>query len=92
MGFEEKYTDSKAFFAGTCHLCLDEDCTRKAGLPCRYPDKIRPSLEAVGFDMGKTSAELLNIEMKWTEGSRLPEYYTLVSGLFTNKKITGLTI
>lgn len=77
--------NSRAFFAGTCHLCPNADCTRIESKPCRYPDKIRLSLESIGFDMGKTTEELLNIKLQWSTDGTLPEYLVLVSGLFTNK-------
>ena len=80
---EKSHTNSKAFFAGTCHVCPEGECTRSQGKPCIAPDKVRPSLEAFGFDMGKTSAQLLGIEMKWGAKGSLPEYLTLVSGFFT---------
>lgn len=68
-------------------------CARKGhapgseGRPCRYPDRIRPSLESLGFDIGKTASELLGIELKWSEpgSSGLPEYFTLVSGFFSSR-------
>lgn len=87
---ESNVEDSKAFFAGTCHICEPEDCTRIQNEPCRYPDKIRHSLESFGFDIGKTTEELLGIELKWSNNGSLPEYLTLVSGLFTNQSISNL--
>lgn len=84
---EQQYPQSKAFFAGTCHLCPAGQCTRIKGRPCLHPGKIRPSLESFGFDIGKTTSELLNIEMKWSTGGLLPEYFTLVSGFFTQNTI-----
>ena len=80
---EKEIPDSKTFFAGTCHICDVNDCTRITGEPCRYPDKIRHSLESFGFDIGKTSEELLGITLQWSNDGSLPEYLTLVSGLFT---------
>lgn len=80
---EKKHPGSRAFFAGNCRLCHREKCTRIVGQPCLYPDRIRSSLESFGFDIGKTSSELLNVELKWSREGRLPEYFMLVSGLFT---------
>lgn len=82
LELEREYPGSRSFFAGTCHWCAS--CTRAEGKPCIYPDKIRPSLEAIGFDISKTSSELLHIELKWSKEGMLPEYFTLVSGFFTN--------
>ncbi|MBQ9644926.1 MAG: DUF2284 domain-containing protein [Prevotella sp.] len=69
-------------FAGTCPYCNGAPCTRLRGKPCRHPDKVRPSLEAWGFDIGKTAQQLLGIELKWGTDGRAPEYLTLVCGLF----------
>lgn len=79
----EKSTGGLAFgFVGSCPYCHGEPCSRIDGKPCRHPDKVRPSLEAFGFDMVKTSSELLGLEMKWSKDGLIPEYLTLVCGLF----------
>jgi predicted metal-binding protein len=82
LDLEKLYFDSRAFFAGACHICPQGTCTRITGRPCLYPHKIRPSLESFGFDISKTSSQLLNIELKWSKEGKLPEYFVLVSGLF----------
>ena len=87
LNLEEQYPESKVFFAGACHICPIEKCMRITGEPCISPERIRPSLEAFGFDISKISAELLNIEMKWSRNGILPEYFTLVSGFFTVNEI-----
>lgn len=61
---------------------IEGSCTRPEGLPCRHPDRVRPSLEACGFDIGRTTSELFGIELKWGAEGKLPEYLTLVCGLF----------
>lgn len=71
-------------YVGKCLYCPDGDCTRLCGMPCRHPDKVRPSLEAFGFDIGKTLAELFGIELKWGTDGLLPSYLVLVSGVFYN--------
>ena len=87
LEMEEKHPQSRAFFAGSCHICPTGTCTKIAGEPCISPEKVRPSLEALGFDVSRISAELLNIEMQWSRDGILPEYFTLVSGFFTVNKI-----
>lgn len=91
LTLESTYPGSRAFFAGFCILCTQK-CTRLAGEPCRYPDKIRHSLESFGFDIGKTASELLHIDLKWSNDGRLSEYFTLVSGFFTNQRIKKTSI
>lgn len=83
---KETRLHGRAFFAGTCLLCgqgaeQGGGCTRREGLPCRHPDKVRPSLESMGFDIGKTAKELFGLELKWASDGMLPEYYVLVGAV-----------
>ena len=79
----EKSLVGMAFgFAGSCPYCGEIPCARIDGEPCRHPDKVRPSLEAFGFDMSKTASELLGLKIKWSHDGRIPEYLTLVCGVF----------
>ena len=71
-------------YVGTCLHCPEGSCTRLDGNPCRHPDRVRPSLEACGFDVGRTARELFGIELKWGVEGRMPEYLTLVCGFFHN--------
>ena len=82
LAIERKHPGSRAFFAGTCFACPEGTCTRHKGIPCRHPDRVRPSLEAFGFDIGAISSELLHNELKWSRDGQFPEYFTLVSALF----------
>ena len=90
LALERLNPDSLVFFAGTCHLCKQGECMRIFGKPCLNPDKNRPSLEAFGFDISKTSSQLLNTDLKWGSQERLPEYFVLVSALFTNREVSSI--
>ena len=82
----EKSLGGYAFgFVGTCPYCGSAPCARISGKPCRHPEKVRPSLEAFGFDMSKTAKDLLGLEIKWSQGELIPEYLTLVCGVFYQK-------
>jgi len=70
---ETEYPGSLACYAGTCHLCPDDTCTRITGQPCRHPHLIRHSLESFGFDLGRTAEELLHIPLGWGEISRISD-------------------
>ncbi len=72
-------------FVGTCPYCGKTPCARLEGKPCRHPDKVRPSLEAFGFDVGKTAKDLLGVELKWSQDGLIPEYLMLVYGIFYQK-------
>lgn len=89
MKIEGNFKDTLALFAGTCHLCPELGCTRSLNKPCRYPNQIRPSLEAYGFDISKTTSELLGIDLKWGEKGKLPPYLILVSAIMCNEEIAS---
>ena len=73
--------NARAFFAGTCLLCPPEQCTRRKGLPCRHQESIRPSLEALGFDIARTAADIFNTPLQWSRNGQPPKYLTLISAL-----------
>lgn len=85
MELEEAHTASLALFAGRCLLC-PSGCTRKKDQPCRYPSKIRPSLEAYGFDLAKTIQSLFNLSFQWSKQGKIPPYLCLISGFLTSNK------
>lgn len=80
---EEDYPGAISLSAGSCKLC--KTCQRQIDKHCIHPDKMRYSIESIGGDVGKTLSKLLGIELQWAKDGKLPEYYTLVSGLLTNK-------
>lgn len=82
----EKDTGGLAFsFAGECLCCPEGECARVNGERCRHPELVRPSLEAVGFDIGKTTEQLFSLPLKWSADGHAPEYLVLVCGLFHNR-------
>ena len=86
----ERDTGGRAFaYIGKCLYCPDSECRRKFGQPCIHPDKVRPSLEAFGFDIEKTLSELFNITILWCDDGVLPEYLVLVTALFHNQTKIG---
>ena len=84
----EKMYGGRAFaYAGSCLYCPEGTCSRIDNQPCRHPDLVRHSLEAYGFDIGRTTSELFGIELLWSKDNFLPEYLTLVCGFFHNTPI-----
>lgn len=79
----ERETGGRAFaYVGRCLYCGDKPCARLKKLPCRHPEKVRPSLEAFGFDIALTLGRLFGIELKWGHNGCAPDYLVLVSTLF----------
>ncbi len=78
---EEKHPGSKSLSAGSCHICGRDNCSKTSGQPCRFPDKMRYSLESLGGNVGLTASRLLGIELQWIEEGKVPDYFVLVGGL-----------
>ncbi|MFX0018805.1 MAG: DUF2284 domain-containing protein [Promethearchaeota archaeon] len=64
--YQEYYDDKLILWDGYCRLCYKENkiCTYVQNIPCRYPNKIRYSMEAVGIDVDKT-VKNINIKIEW---------------------------
>lgn len=84
LDMERKYGGRAFAFTGKCIYCEDEPCTRPCNKPCRHPDKVRPSLEAFGFNIDMTLKELFGMELLWGKDGKVPEYLVLVGALFHN--------
>lgn len=91
---EKAVPGSISLSAGSCTLCKGAGkhteeggelyegwCTRLEGKPCRFPDKMRYSIESIGGNVGTTLSELMEIELEWIQEGRMPSYFVLVSGL-----------
>ena len=52
----------------------------------RYVFWVRPPLEAIGVDISMTAKDILGLEIKWSQGNLIPEYLTLVCGIFYDKR------
>lgn len=79
---EEEFPGSESLSAGTCRIC--DGCSKSEGTPCRFPEKMRYSIESIGGNVGKTISDLCGIELEWIEEGKLPEHYALVGGLLKN--------
>ena len=72
--------DSEFLSSGSCRLC--KPCKLKLKQPCKYPDKKRYSLEAVGVDVNDLTIKLFNIPMLWYKDKIAPKYTCVVCGMF----------
>jgi len=81
FAMEEEIPGSVSLSAGSCAVCGKGNCTRAEGKPCRYPEKMRYSIESIGGNVGKTVSKLLGIELEWIEEGKMPSYFVLCGGL-----------
>lgn len=66
---------------GRCRICA-QTCTRVEGKPCRCPELMRPSPEAMGFDLESMLHELLDIDLEWAADDTLPSRLYLIGAVF----------
>lgn len=77
---EAQFPGSISLSAGSCSLCKN-GCAKPLGKPCRFPDKMRYSIESLGGNVGLTIEKLMGLHLEWMEADRLPAYFILVNGL-----------
>lgn len=81
---EKEYPGSISLSAGSCQSCGIGNCSKKEGKPCRYPEKLRYSIESLGGNVGKTISDCFQIELEWVEEGKLPNYFVLICALLMN--------
>lgn len=82
LAVERSTPNSRVFLPGSCRLCDDSGCTRTARTPCRYPERMRSSLEAIGFNIALAAENLLHLPLCWPANLCMPPYLTLLAALF----------
>ncbi len=80
MAMERNNPGAMALSAGSCYVCPG-DCARVCGKPCRLPQKMRYSMEAIGGDVNKAADIYLHKPIQWIKNGEMPEYLELVLGL-----------
>ena len=85
LSMEQSRPGSRALSGGSCLYCQTGDCARIHGKPCRFPDQMRYSIEALGGNVGRTLSKYLHLKLLWMEKGRLPAYFIIVGGLLHQK-------
>ncbi len=81
----EKITGINYLGTGACRLC--RPCMFKLKKPCKWPEKKRSSLEALGVDCNVLVEKVFNIPLKWYTNKKAPEYTLVITALpFKNGK------
>ena len=82
LDLEKDLHGRAALFTGMCPHCPDRPCARRSGNECHHPGLVRPSLEALGFDLGRTLADYFGIELLWASDEKAPAYMCLIGAVF----------
>lgn len=67
---------------GSCRLC--RNCQMENNLPCKYPGRMRYSLEATGIHVYDLVMKCFDFPLLWYSKGNFPEYQCVVSGILTN--------
>jgi predicted metal-binding protein len=61
-----EHNEIQILWDGHCRICQKEKkkCTIDEGVPCRYPDDIKYSMEAVGINVTET-ARKIDLDIEW---------------------------
>ena len=85
LDFERCSGGSAMLFTGRCYHCGDAVCSRLSGESCRFPELVRPSLEALGFDLDRTATEVFGRPLEWFDADKpTPRFLTLIGAVFYN--------
>lgn len=69
---------------GSCTRCIN--CLKEVGEPCIHPDKIRHSIEALGFLVSDIYRIFFNKKLGWTKG-KLSDIIHSCNVIFSKEKI-----
>ena len=83
MRVTEKEFNTKFLSTGSCRLC--RTCQLKLKKPCKYPEKMRFSLESTGVDCNHLSTKLFNLPLLWFKNGKAPDYTCVLTALVCDK-------
>lgn len=70
---------------GTCKLC--RPCSGSVGLPCKRPEKMRFSMEALGLDVSRIMTEVFDHPLLWYSKGQSPAYLSAATCLLMKDEI-----
>lgn len=82
---ENSFKNSKCLLAGKCNLC--PTCAKEHNFPCTHPEKLRYSLESLGFEVSSITENILKDKIIFTKDS-LPPYSLCIYAVFSKEKIS----
>jgi predicted metal-binding protein len=89
LALEKKIDGSVGLPPGSCTRCAT--CTKLLGDPCRFPESLRYSLEALGFLVSEIYKQFFDLELAWVKED-LPISFCTCSALMTKEKCDEIMI
>ncbi len=84
LTLEEHIPLSLGLPPGACTRC--KKCLKNTGAPCLHEDKLRYSLEALGFLVSDIYREIFDYQLQWTQNT-LPDTFTTCSALLVQEGV-----
>jgi predicted metal-binding protein len=78
--------NSKYISTGSCRLC--KPCRCKLNEPCKHPELMGYSFEALGINVEQLCLDLFDHKLLWYKDKIVPEYTSVVVGVLHNGEIT----
>jgi len=78
---KEDFPDSKILGGGSCRICGENKCARRFGSPCRFPNKMKYSIESLGGNVETVLKKYFDQQICWGKDEHLAPYYMAVGGL-----------
>lgn len=75
----EGESGTKFMSTGACRLC--KPCQKKLSRPCKHPQEMRFSLEALGADCNKLAQDAFGKPLLWYEKKHAPAYTAVICAL-----------
>ena len=76
LDLEREVPGSLSMAASTCIACTP--CARAEGKPCRHPQQVRYSIEALGGDVSLTMEKYLHTPLCWIREGLLTDWMSVV--------------
>jgi len=80
LDIESDLSAAHVLFSGNCNLC--RTCCRKDGRTCIQTDKMRYSLESLGYDVAGVCEAFLDYRLRWDRG-QMPEHMVLIAAVLS---------
>ena len=78
---KEEFPGSRVIGGGKCMRCGADNCARKFGKPCRFPDQMTYSIESLGGNVEIVLQRYFNEKIYWGADGHLAPSYIRVGGL-----------
>ena len=84
ISLAEKEENLEVLIAGNCFLC--NVCQREANLSCIYQERLKYSLESIGFLVSGITRDILDIELEWPSADKNPEFLLMVGAVMAAER------